>query len=91
MVDLSLGTEGVLERAGRKWWCCTVEPHPGEFNPATSSWSNVFKVRIESGWYSLYHQDGASVAGRLPLTAFEPMAWVEAQAKYPGIATETVP
>lgn len=82
MVDLSIATEGVLERAGKKWFCLEIEPER----------DGVYSVRIEHGWKSLYKQDGSPViAGRLPITSIEPMTYAEAKARYPGIETETVP
>lgn len=92
MVDLSLSEQGVMERAGKRWFCMEIRPYPiDRTTPRDRRPSDKYAVRLEAGEHSVYFRDGTKVGGGLGLTAFEPMTYEQAKALYPTIDTETVP
>ena len=83
-VDLSIGTEGVVEfEGGLKFYSLLIEKLGTDLEG-----KNLYQVRWESGWYKYYYRDGTpSRPNQRKLIAFTPM-------KTPigtGLPTEAIP
>jgi hypothetical protein len=83
-VDLSAGTEGIVQLSGgARWWCPSVQPD--------RDYRDYYSVRIESGWYRLYTRDGKPHpdGGRQHVVEFIPCGSKDPRAR--GLPSETTP
>jgi hypothetical protein len=81
-VDLSTGTEGIIEMSGgARWWCPVVEPD-----------GDLYRVRVESGWYRHYTRDGKPAPGatyKRHVVSFVPCDYRDPRAS--GLPSDTTP
>ena len=82
-VDLSTGTEGIVEfEGGPRFYSLVVGPVGKDLDGR-----DLYQVRWESGWYKYYYRDGTPSTNKSKLIAFTPM-------KSPigtGLPTEATP
>lgn len=95
-VDLSSGGSGIMTVLGQRFFCMCVEPYDYE------GAGGVYRVRLESGWYSLYHRDGTKCFIRhsevrvdtdpgKAIEEFIPMKFDDPRWREQGLATEITP